>query len=130
MDTVSTSTNRILVIEDQSSIRELVADLLREFELADIVEEANSLHDARLAILSGQWDAIITDMSLGDGNILDLLESLKQQGHCLPPILLMSGYLFDQSQQRARSLGIAHILPKPFAPADMINSVLDMTGSD
>ncbi|MDQ6966818.1 MAG: response regulator, partial [Mariprofundaceae bacterium] len=104
---------RILVIEDQTSIREIVADLLREFELADAVEEADSIEQARQALTDTHWDAILTDMSLSDGNILDLFESMQKDGYAFPPVLLMSGYLHGNSEQRARKLGIRYILAKP-----------------
>ena len=57
---------RILVIEDQTTIREIVADLLREFELADAVEEADSIEQARKALTDAHWDVVVTDMSLSD----------------------------------------------------------------
>jgi len=113
----------ILVIDDQAAIREIIADLLMEFELADRVEVARSIKEAQQALINHNWDAVITDMSLGDGNILDLIESLQQQGHALPPILLISGFLYGQSLQRAKALGIKHILTKPFVPTDLLDNI-------
>jgi len=120
----------ILVIDDQSAIREIITDLLLEFELADRVKVARSIKEAQQALINHQWDAVITDMSLGDGNILDLIESLQQQGHALPPILLMSGFLYDQSLQRAKALGIKHILTKPFVPTDLLDALQQIFASD
>jgi len=120
----------ILVIDDQSAIREIITDLLLEFELADRVKVARSIKEAQQALINHQWDAVITDMSLGDGNILDLIESLQQQGHALPPILLMSGFLYDQPLQRAKALGIKHILTKPFVPTDLLDALQQMFASD
>ncbi|EAU55951.1 response regulator [Mariprofundus ferrooxydans] len=114
---------RILVIEDQTSIREIVSDLLREFELADTVAEADSIEQARQLLADACWDAIITDMSLSDGNILDLIESMQLQGYAFPPILLMSGFLYGESELRARKTGIRHILSKPFVPSKLIDCV-------
>ncbi|MDX8404933.1 MAG: response regulator [Mariprofundus sp.] len=121
---------RILVIEDQTSVREIVADLLREFELADTVEEAESSAQAKLALSNASWDAIITDMSLSDGNILDLIETMQQQGYAFPPILLMSGFLYGESEQRANKLGINQILAKPFEPNQMIDCIEQMLAVD
>ena len=121
---------RILVIEDQTSIREIVADLLREFELADTVAEADSLAHARQLLTDVRWDAIITDMSLSDGNILDLIESMQSHGYVFPSILLMSGFLYGESEMRAKKLGIRHILSKPFIPKKLIDCVQLMLESD
>jgi len=123
---MSKQTCRILVIEDQTSIREIVADLLREFELADAIEEADSIDQAQQALTDARWDAIVTDMSLSDGNILDLIKSMLDQGYAFPPILLMSGFLYGESEQRAKKLGIRHILAKPFQPNQMIDCVQKM----
>ncbi len=120
----------ILVIDDQAAIREIIADLLMEFELADRVEVARSIKEAQLALINHNWDAVITDMSLGDGNILDVIESLQQQDYALPPILLISGFLYGQSLQRAKALGIKHILTKPFIPTDLLDSLQQIFTSD
>jgi len=122
--------SRILVIDDQSSVREMVADMLREFELADVIEEADSIETAKRALGESSWDVIITDMSLGDGNILDLFESLNASDIDFPSVLLMSGFLFGRSKQRAQSLGIQHIMHKPFLPNDMIDTVMQILGTD
>ena len=122
--------SRILVIDDQSSVREMVADLLREFELADVIEEADSIETAKRALRKSSWDVVITDMSLGDGNILDLFESLNAPEVDFPSVLLMSGFLFGRSKQRAQSLGIHHIMHKPFLPNDMIDTVMQILGTD
>ncbi len=121
---------RILVVDDQASIREIVADLLREFELASYVEVAQSIQEARQALNGSLWDAVVTDMSLNDGNILDLVESMQQQGYVFPPILLMSGFLFGQSKSRAEALGIEHILLKPFVPGELIDCLQQVLASD
>jgi len=125
-----TAMKNILVIEDQTSIREIVADLLREFELADAIKEADSIQQARQALTDARWDAIVTDMSLSDGNILDLIESMQDQGYVFPPILLMSGFLYGESEERANKLGIHHIILKPFGPNAMIDCVQQMLASD
>ncbi len=121
---------RILVVDDQASIREIVADLLREFELASYVEVAQSIQEARQALNDSLWDAVVTDMSLNDGNILDLIESMQQQGYVFPPVLLMSGFLFGQSKLRAEALGIEHILLKPFVPGELIDCLQRVLASD
>jgi len=113
---------RILVIDDQASVREMVADLIREFELADKLELAQSIQQAQQALNDSDWDVIVTDMSLSDGNILDLIESM-QQGYRFPPIVLMSGYLFGAASERASALGIKHVLTKPFHPADLLDCI-------
>lgn len=113
----------ILIIDDQAAIREIVADMVHEFELAEEIEAVRSLNEARVAIGRQPWHAIISDMSLADGNALDLFESLQQQGVSLPPILLMSGFLFDTMHEKADRLGIRHILNKPFLPNDLLDMV-------
>ncbi|MDQ7000283.1 MAG: response regulator [Mariprofundus sp.] len=120
----------ILVIDDQAAIRDIIADLLMEFELADRVEVARSVKEAEQALINHHWDAVITDMSLGDGKILDVIESLQQQDYALPPILLISGFLYGQSLQRAKALGIKHILTKPFIPTDLLDSLQQIFASD
>jgi len=116
----------ILLVEDQTAVREIVADTLREFRLADRVETTDSLAGMRKSLLLTNWQAIITDMSLCDGNVLTLFEDAQWVNFSFPPVLLMSGYLSAIQITRAQDLGIRHILHKPFTPYQLIEMLQQM----
>jgi PAS domain S-box-containing protein len=78
---------RILHVEDDESLTQLVNELLAEE--ADVTS-AHSLAQARLRIESSQYDLVILDIALGDGSGLDLLPLLQRGGRAAPPVILYS----------------------------------------
>ncbi|MFQ5518831.1 MAG: HD domain-containing phosphohydrolase [Mariprofundus sp.] len=118
---------QVLIIEDQPAVREVVAEIASELTEDVAITQVASLEEARQELLSKHWDGLITDMSLGDGNALELFESLVAQSLSMPPTILMSGFLTSARMAQAVELGIEHVLSKPFAPdvlLDCLNKIL------
>ncbi|MDQ6954576.1 MAG: response regulator [Mariprofundaceae bacterium] len=113
----------VLVVDDQSILREVIADLLREFEMADEVFEAKNLKVACSIMQEQQLIGIVTDMNLADGNMLDLIANMQQNGYTLPPTVLLSGFLSEKSIRRAKELGIKVVLDKPLRPDILLEKI-------
>jgi len=112
---------RLLIVEDQPAVREVVADIVGELDSGGSdagveVMQVASLAEAKQALYYGQWQGVITDMSLGDGNALEMIAGLRADGVILPPVILMSGFLTSVRMAQAMELGVEHVLTKPFAP--------------
>jgi len=120
----------ILVVEDQPAVREVVSEIVADLGKDIRVHTAGSIQEAREALDVRHWDGLITDMSLGDGNMLDLIEELKGRGEKIPPGILMSGFLSADRMAKALSLGIVHVMAKPFEPAMLQNCLRKMLFSD
>ena len=78
---------RILHVEDDESLTELVEELLSDE--AEVVR-AHSLAQARARVEAERFDLVILDAALGDGSGLDLLPVLHQAGSEAPPVILYS----------------------------------------
>jgi len=120
----------ILVVEDQPAVREVVSEIVADLGEDIRVHTAASIQEAREALDVRHWDGLITDMSLGDGNMLDLIEELKGKGEKIPPGILMSGFLSADRMAKALSLGIVHVMAKPFEPAMLQNCLRKMLFAD
>ncbi len=107
---------KLLIVEDQPAVREVVAEIAGELSESVQVTQVGSLGEARTVLVSDEWSGLITDMSLGDGNVLELIANLKEEGVSIPPTILMSGFLTSARMAQALQLGIEHVLAKPFAP--------------
>jgi DNA-binding response OmpR family regulator/anti-sigma regulatory factor (Ser/Thr protein kinase) len=77
---------RILYVEDDGSLRHLVQELL--YNEAEVVA-ASSFAEAKERIEDGNYDLVILDIALGDGNGLDLLPRVGRLG-TRPPVILYS----------------------------------------
>lgn len=112
----------IILLEDQLAVRNVIVETASEFsdrihlECADSIEAARQLFEAR------PWDGMIADLTLGDGESLELISELR--GRCVEiPIVLASGFLSPEKLQQAEKLGIGHILHKPFHPVALLDCI-------
>jgi len=126
---------RLLIVEDQPAVREVVAEIAAELDTGGAdsgveVMQVPSLADARMALCSEQWQGMITDMSLGDGNALEMIAQLRTEGVAVPPVILMSGFLTAARMAQAVDLGIEHVLSKPFSPDVLLECLNKLFCSD
>ena len=108
---------RILVVEDNDSLAELLADSLGRAGFA--VDCMPTLADATEAALSARYDAVILDLSLPDGDGLDLIGRLRARAIATPVLILSAR---DRLEDRIHGLnsGADDYLPKPFALDELI----------
>lgn len=111
---------RILLIEDEDLLARNIARALDRIG-ADVWRAATSAA-AREALASGGYDLVIADISLGDGNGLDLLDEaaprLRQT-----PVIVMTGQDSVVNRSRAERLSVSAFLCKPFALARLFELV-------
>ena len=109
---------RVLVVDDDASVRAVVSDVLRS-EGFDIIEAAGA--EAAVAVIDGQAiDAVVLDQRLGDRSGLEVLAQLRRDPATAGiPVLVLTG---DRDTDVATSLdaGANDYLSKPFDPAELI----------
>ena len=110
----------VLVLEDQPAVREVISEVVEGLEVPIYVGKADSLHEARQQFESKPWDCLVTDLSLGDGQSLELIAELREAGNQVP-IILVSGFLSPSRMEQARKLGVEHVLAKPFDPDALLD---------
>jgi CheY-like chemotaxis protein len=102
---------RVLVVEDDADVRELVAGMLRSLGYG--VLSARDAADALPAIAAGGVDLVLSDVVLpGEMSGADLAERLSAAGG--PPVVLMSGYPGPEGVQEASAPPGQPLLAKPF----------------
>ena len=113
---------RILIADDHAVIRRgLKQILLDEYPSAEIDEAA----DAEAAIkksITGNWDVIISDLSMPGRSGLDLVQHVKQNFPKLP-VLILSIHPEEQYAIRALKAGASGYLNKEAAPEELVMAV-------
>jgi signal transduction histidine kinase len=116
-DVSTTSRPRILLVDDEESMRKVVADLLAdEFE----VETAADGEQALVAVLRSRPDLIITDivMPLLDG--VELVRRLRESPNTSSiPVLLTSGRAPDEVRIEGFEVGADSYLAKPYTGREL-----------
>ena len=102
---------RVLILEDEPSIRRLCARALVPFRWQ--ITQAECLADVlRMEDLSA-YDLLVTDIMLEDGNGLDAAALFLRQKPS-GPVIVITGSPTDGIEERARKLGVKWFLSKPF----------------
>ncbi|AZQ68238.1 response regulator [Silicimonas algicola] len=103
---------RILLAEDEPVLARNIALSLRKTG-AEVIH-APSAATAREALRRGGFDLVIADISLGDGDGLDVLGEASEILHGTP-VIVMTGQDSVANRARAEGLTVAAFLSKPFA---------------
>ena len=109
------ATGRVLVVEDNDFIRELVATMLREIGFRDIAQ-ARDGHDALSQIETADPGLIICDISMQPMDGLEFVETLRQ--HSWPhaaevPVIFLTSHTEAPIVKRAFKLGVEAYVVKP-----------------
>lgn len=101
---------RVLVIDDDPSVREVVSYLLVSFgyDCQTAVNGASGL--ARFD--EGGWDLVLTDIDMPDMNGWEVAEAIRRRSPSIP-IVLITGLMGPEVMRRARERGLP-VVPKPF----------------
>ena len=110
----------LILLEDQAVVRNVMVETASELSDQIHITCAESIKAARQLFDSQAWDGMIADLTLGDGESLELISELRDQRVEIP-IVLASGFLSAEKLQEAEKLGIEHILHKPFHPAALLD---------
>jgi DNA-binding NarL/FixJ family response regulator len=68
---------RVLLVDDDPHIRLVIAQELMADARTLLVAQAGSVREGRRAIKQREFDVLLVDLNLGDGNAFDLLEYVK-----------------------------------------------------
>ena len=100
---------RLLVVDDQKSICEMLEIVLRKEGYR--VETVSGLEMARKRLQSGIYDIVVTDIRLPDGSGLDVLQQVRDT-YPDTPVILITAYADVQSAVRAVKLGAFDYISK------------------
>ena len=113
--------NQLLVVEDDASIRESLADFFAGREW--LVSACGDLRSAAGALAAQRFHIILLDLRLGDGDGLDLLRDLRRRGDKTPVIVLTARGEVDQ-RVLGLQLGADDYVVKPFSVHELAARIL------
>lgn len=111
---------KILIIEDEQSLVKSMAQYLRQESY--VCEIAYTAHEANEKILLFEYDCILLDINLPDGNGLKILETLKESNKTDGVIIITAKNSLDD-KVRGLNLGADDYLSKPFFLPELVARV-------
>jgi DNA-binding response OmpR family regulator len=116
---------KILIVEDEVKLAQSIFDYLKKEESIDC-EIAASYHDGLRKIQDFEYDCIILDITLPDGNGLNILTHLKEE-KSNTGVLVISARNTTENKIEGLNLGADDYITKPFHLTEMnarIKSIL------
>ena len=107
---------KILLIEDEISLANSIQDYL--VEESHICEAVYSFQDAIEKIELYEYDCLIVDINLPDGNGLDLIRLVKAR-NLESGIIIVSARISLENRIEGLDIGADHYLTKPFHLAEL-----------
>ncbi|MDI6097566.1 response regulator transcription factor [Actinoplanes sp. NEAU-A12] len=119
--------HRILLVEDEELNRMLVKAVLARASVAAVRDaelvDAATLAVARERLANSEFDLILLDLNLPDGNGLTLARELAARGGPRPPVVAVTASVLPQDQKAALEAGCDDFLDKPYAAADLVATI-------
>ncbi|MCX8010347.1 MAG: response regulator, partial [Ignavibacteria bacterium] len=117
---------KILLADDEKSIRELLAEMLtlQGYE----VYQAESTKDVMeiLSLIGGNLDLMILDYYLSDANADEILNNLKAMKKSIPTFVA-TGVQDDSILNKLKSMDVVKIIEKPYDFDTILNSINEIT---
>src|SRR5260221_43516 len=122
-ESTQSRSEHILYVDDEEALVFLATRLLerRGYRVSGFTNAVTALNQFRDNPV--EFDAVVTDLSMPGMSGFDLTEGIHQIRADIP-IILTSGYMQAEDQQRAESLGIRETIQKP-ATADKLAGALE-----
>ena len=115
------STGRILVVDDEADIRDLVQEILSEEGYT--VDVAADAAEARAACARQAPDLVLLDIWMPDTDGISLLREWQQSQSFAAPVVMMSGHGTVETAVEATRLGAIDYIEKPLSLAKLLRTV-------
>lgn len=118
-------TLKLLFVEDEEDLIEIITDTLNKLD-ANFLTAYNGQEALEIIKNNSDIDVIITDINMPIMNGLDLIKEIQKRGIEIP-IIIMSAHTEIDYLNKAKELGVAEYLLKPF---DFIKFIELLTNLD
>lgn len=115
------SSSHVLVVDDESDIRELISEILSD-EGYGVVAAADA-NEARTARAEQKFDLILLDIWMPETDGITLLREWSESGDLVCPVVIMSGHGTVDAAVEATRLGAFDFIEKPLSLAKLLRTV-------
>jgi two-component system chemotaxis response regulator CheY len=114
---------KILIVEDSSVFRELIAATVESVDGVRAITAASGFEALKL-LPRHKFDLIITDLQMPDINGLELINFVKKNpNYRETPLFVITSDVREEQRERGLALGAVEYILKPFEPSDLAGLV-------
>ena len=111
---------RVLLVDDDTALREMCTDLLRDMDFE--VDAAPNAEDALEKVAVHRYDVILSDIQMPGMSGMELLKAVRRVDLDVP-VILMTGVPSMESAIQAVEYGAFRYLPKPMTAAQLEDTI-------
>jgi CheY-like chemotaxis protein len=122
-DRSGTRTRKVLIVEDDVTLRQSIAVLLSADDVA--ITLAGSVNEALEKLAAEEFDCMVMDLALPDASGFELLEKIRASGtYASPPVIVFTGRaLTPADEQRLRRYSRSIIIKGARSPERLLDEV-------
>ncbi len=113
---------RVLIADDHEIVRAGLRQFLAEEPDIDMAGEAASGDEVMAQLRDAEFDVLVLDIAMPDGNGIDVLKQIREQMPDLP-VLILSAYPEDQYAINLIRAGASGYLTKESAPEALVKAI-------
>jgi len=117
--------SKILIVDDHAIVREGLKKILNCFTAVEEIEEACNGKEALEKIRKKEFNIVLLDISLPDGNGLDILKQIKKIKPNLQ-VLILSIHPEERYAIRTLKAGASGYLTKDRVPQELVKAVREI----
>ena len=117
---------KVLVVDDEAVVVNSIRKILTRKGFS--VEEAFTCKDALAQVFSHDYDLVLLDMRMSDGNGMDVLQRIKAKRPELR-VVIVTGYASIDTAVEAIQKGASDYMPKPFTPDELYSMTSRVLGT-
>lgn len=122
-------TKKLLIVDDEERIRELVQACLEDLGGWDTLSAASGQEALNIAQTESHIDAILLDVSMPDMDGFAVYEQLQANSATQSiPVILLTAKVQPSDRARFAKMGIAGVITKPFEPTTISEEVAEILG--
>lgn len=121
-------TRRILIVDDEERIREVVQVCLVKLAKWDAMTAASGAEAIQIAAIE-QLDVILLDVSMPGMNGVETFQKLQENPQMQAiPVIFLTAKVQPAEQAQYKQLGAAGLIVKPFDPAQIAREIGQLLG--
>ncbi|HSC74642.1 MAG TPA: GGDEF domain-containing response regulator [Pseudomonadales bacterium] len=115
---------KVLLVEDNSLDRASLLRALRHHNQGIYITEASSVSAACLQLTSHQFDVILAEYELHDGNALAILSQINAMPSDRPAVIIIGGYSDDALAEQCILTGAqAYLIKEDIRPGSLLSTI-------
>src|SRR5437870_2160115 len=117
---------KVLICEDDPSLRELMRPALGDYTFAEAADAAEAIE----LVQQFRPDLLLLDVMLPGGSGLDVLAELRLEPELAEtPVLVVSAFTSEADRRAAHDAGANRFLAKPFDPDELAAIARDLVAA-